>query len=143
MSTTALPLTQRALDTLPPELQLMCRSHHHDNLADLIGEVWLSLQAAEAGDSVAEIFGRARSNIRRKTQAQAKWVPLDLAEEESAIRAALEEPSPMRYADYVRQIQEQHKCSRRQAQRLVRKMLEQHGRGGGQGDLFIGEMVHG
>lgn len=153
--------TSDALATLPADLAALCAKHiqwFRGDADDIITEAFIALAGAKKSDTAAVIFNRARAACRRGRQLPAKWSPLenakpadpranvhdDHARGVARIADALvtdpAEPSPLRYRDYVRMYAEQHRCSLRNAQIALKKMLARM-REGGQGDLFFGGAV--
>lgn len=129
-------LTIRTLATFPPELQARCRAHRFmDELDDLVQACAVELLQAHAGDTLAQIFSRARSACRRFTQ--------DLAHYSREIDAELDaapddEPSPGgggRRREITREVAARQGVTRRRAQMLVAEQIER----ARQGDLFAGD----
>lgn len=127
-------LTIRTLATFPPELQARCRAHRFmDELDDLVQACAVELLQAHAGDTLAQIFSRARSACRRFTQDLAHYS----RELEDAADDGGDEPSPGggRRREITRRVAEQQGVTRRRAQMLVAAQIER----ARQGDLFSGD----
>lgn len=133
----AASLGLRALAELPAELHPLIKSQPAQHRLVLIAETFIQLRRLRSGQPLELAFKRARSAVRRQTQAQGRWVPIELADEPSDLLTALRDPSPLRYADYVRRVMDERKCSRRRAEQLLREIIEQHRQG--QSDLFLGD----
>lgn len=132
LSTTA----SAVLATLPQALQSAIRQHTYaDDLDDLIAEAALQYVCApDAGPDV--LFARARARVRRYTQDPAHYGTVYEPPADDTDEAAEEaQPTPLKRADYVREIARERGVTIRRAQQLVRQALE---RARECGDLFAG-----
>jgi gamma-glutamyl:cysteine ligase YbdK (ATP-grasp superfamily) len=125
-------LTYRALAALPPALQALARQHVQlhptDDIGELVSEIALALLELAERSTDARIYSRARSRMRRATQDVAHYsAPL-----EHDIEQQDDEPSLIRRADIVREVQQRQHVTRRRAQQIVRRAVER----AMQGDLF-------
>jgi hypothetical protein len=131
-------LTYRALAALPSGLQTLAKqhvaAHPADDINDLIGELAVAaLEIVDAATDPARIYSRARSRVRRQTQDPARYsVTLDDAYHDIERD---DEPSLIRRADIVRDVQQRQRVTMRRAQQIVRRQIARVA----QGDLFIGD----
>lgn len=128
-------LTTRALAFLPVELQQKIKTHQHDERDDLIGQVAVELLEAQAGDSLDQIFKRARSAIRRFTQDPAHWsAGFGLDEiDPASVTAARTSRRGAERRETVLVLTAREGITERAAQMRVKKMIE---RLQTSGDLF-------
>lgn len=127
-------LTHKALATLPPELQKLVKQHNKqfsvDGLDDLISEAFIALAKSDASDTWAQVFGRARSNMRRFECG--RIVPPGVLDDD--------EPTPLRRRDITTEVAARLNVSRRRAQQIIKKALED-AQAGGNGDMFFGRAL--
>lgn len=115
-------LTARTLGTLPAELQQQIRAHRFDDLDELVQAAALALLEAKRGDTLAQIFNRARSNVRRFSQDVAHHSrPLDGVAE--IADGGGDEPSPLRRRDIAREIAREHGVTARRARQIVAEQI--------------------
>lgn len=160
MKNYSLSIEQQALAALPPELAGLIKRHcrvYSDSMSELVSESWLQLHRAGGKATFAEVFGKARSAIRRQTQDPAHHAigmicepeNDDLEQEEEEERGgakrdgeqeqcvALAQPRARRGSERraaAEQVAVAHGVSLRRGQQLVKKQL----RRASQGDLFGG-----
>lgn len=125
-------LTARTLATFPAEIQAQILSHRFDDLDELVQAAALALLEARSGDTMSQIFKRARSAARRFTQDLAHHSrPLDAVAEVAV--ADRQEPTPTRRRDITREIVQAHGVTPRRARQIVAGQIE---RARMNGDLF-------
>lgn len=122
-------LTHKALAVLPPELQKLVTQHNKlfsaDGLDDLISETFIALAKSDARETLAQVFDRARSSMRRFECG--RIVPGNGVGDD--------EPTPLRRRDITAEVAERLGVSRRRAQQIIKKAIEDAQAGG---DLFFG-----
>lgn len=129
-------LTFRALDALPPRLAALCRQHNRDEMDELVQNVALALLLASGGDSLEEIFRRARATTRRFTQDVAHYArSLDVAPADD-MAADDGAATALRRGDYVREVARARRVTLRRARQIV---SEQARRAQVCGDLFAAD----
>jgi hypothetical protein len=152
-------LSHQALAALPPDLAALATAHarqYPGDANDIVAEIWIAAATAAADDTPEAVYRRARAATRRAVQAQLRAVPLDYVRpadprynpHDDHARGVVRwqepdttpDPSPLRYADYVREYAARRGCSIRRAQQVIRDTLRrwQGEQGLGQGDLFGG-----
>lgn len=137
----SLNLTQRALAELPRELQQqICQHRHGDDLGDLIQQTWLTwLEFLQAGGkkTPAEIFARARSDVRRFTQNPAHFGRgFDTLDADEITTTPGSGSDAGQRKVFRARVEADLSVSKRRAQQLVKRKLDAHAQG--QGDLFDG-----
>jgi hypothetical protein len=135
-------LTFRALSALPPALQSLARQHvqQHpsDDLSELVSELAVAaIELADRSTDAARVFARARSWLRRQTQDPAHYsAHLDIERHDTVQD---DEPSALRRADLVLEVQQRQRVTTRRAQQIIRAQLAR----AMQGDLFIADEIAG
>ena len=127
-------LTHRALAALPSELATRAREHARqfprDGLSDCAGEAARALFEARQGETLAEVWNRARGRLRRFAQGNPAR---SLAEQIAVAEPA--PPSQSKRRHLVSEVSETQHVSLRRAQQIVASQI----RRARHGDLFSGE----
>lgn len=130
----------RAFQALPPELQVLIARHPFDRERDqeeLVQNCWVVLLRARAGTPLVATFKRARHATRSYTRDPAYYGRA--LDENTAAGAGQQYQHPPLRGTATAIIAEKAGCSRRAAQRRLKKAIA--GQGGSQGDLFAGALV--
>lgn len=128
-------LTARTLSTFPPELQSYIRSHHYDDIEELVQQVALALLEARRDDTMRSIFNRARSAVRRYTQNPAHYGRdidgfADVADDNDPTNPPR---GGGKKRDLAREIAADHGVTTHRARQIIAKQMER----AKQGDLFL------
>lgn len=131
------PLTLRAMNTFPAELQHRIRAHRYGDIDDLVQQVGLALLQAKASDTMRKIFDRGRSGTRRFTQDFAHYSrSLDaVAGLAAAGEAGDETQRGLTRREIARDLAETFGVTQQRAGQIIDEQL----RRAEQGDLFLGD----
>lgn len=128
-------LTHRTLAMLPPDTQAKIRAHQYiDDIDEIVQNAALALLEARRDDTVRDVFKRARSGARRRTQDPAYYGrSLDgIADTLAADADAAGAPRARKRKEITREVAADFRVTPRRARQIVAQQLQR----AQQGDLF-------